>query len=161
MTLKLENKPPESIRTYDKCLRKYNDFLAQRKLKNNTDSMLEFLNHIVTVERLKPNSVKLYMIILKRYFKFLEIPFPKVKLPNVPLGPPKFIEKADFKKLYDATEDNPMLRSQLSLCYSCAMRIEELTTRKYSEVDLVKARVFVHGKTGPESDAWIPIMTQQ
>jgi integrase/recombinase XerD len=157
MTLKLENKPPETLRTYDKCLRKYEDFLSRRKLKNNADSMLDFLNYIVNTEKLKPNTVKLYMIILKRYFKFLEIPFPKVRLPNVPMGAPKFIEKDAFKKLYDATVDNPMLRCQLSVCYSCAMRIEELTTRKSIEVDLNKARVFVAGKTGPESDAWLPM----
>lgn len=157
MTLKLENKPPETIRTYAKCLRKYDAFIARRKLKNSSDSMLEFLNYIVTVEKLRPGTVKLYMIILKRYFKFIDVPFPKIKLPNVPLGPPKFLERSDLKKLYDATADDPSLRCQLSLAYSSAMRIEELCTRRSSEVDLDKARIFVSGKTGPESDAWLPL----
>lgn len=155
--LSIENKPPETIRTYRKCIKKYSNFIELNKTTVSTDSCLRFLVNMVQVEKLKPATVKLYMIILKRYFKYVVIPFPVMKLPNVPLGPPVFIEKEDFQKLYDATSGNALLRSQLSMCYSAGLRITELCTRKAKDVDLAKRRVFVGGKTGPETDAWIPL----
>lgn len=153
----IENKPKETLRTYRKCINKYQRFLAEKRTTVSTDSCLQFLVNMSQVEKLKPATIKLYMIILKRYFKFAAIPFPVMKMPNVPLGPPIFIEKVDFQKLYDATAGNPLLRSQISMCYSAGLRITELCTRKVIDVDLEKKRVFVGGKTGPETDAWLPL----
>lgn len=155
--LRLEDKAAETLRTYGKAITKYESYLATNKLKPDTDSMMSFLVRLKDKEKLRPSTIKLYMIILKRYFKFLGETFPKIKIPKLSLGPPKFIEKDDFIKLYDASATDPKLRAELSVAYSSAMRITELVTRKVQDLDLEAARIFVSGKTGPESDSWLPL----
>jgi len=156
-TLRFENKSAETIRTYEKCLRKYREYLKETKQELGEDSMLDFLSDMSEREKLKPSTVKLYMIILKRFFRFIGEDFPKVKLPKIPKGRPKFIERDDFIRIYALTEGWYPLRPILSCAYSAAMRISEVTTRKYKDVDLRKRTLFVAGKTGPETDAKLPL----
>lgn len=155
--IKLENKSIETLRTYDKAIRKYEDFIKKRKLKHGKETVLEFLTYLTNKEKAKPATVRLYMTVVKRYYIFNEWTFPKIKTPTVHIGPPKFIERDDLKRLYDQTIDDPQLRAEFSLAYCSAMRISELLSRKVGDINLNKKTVFVHGKTSESSDAHLPL----
>jgi site-specific recombinase XerD len=163
-SVRLENKSTETLRTYDKCLRKYRDFLVQRKkpLEVNKESMALFITWM-TDKGLQPSSIRLYMVILKRFFEFIDQEFPKIKYPKTPRKRPIFIEKEDFLRMYDLIKD-PEMRALVSIDYSTAMRINELVTRKVKDLEIKKDKagntigsIFVTGKTGPESDARLPL----
>lgn len=156
-TIRLENKSKETIRTYEKAVQCYANYVRERNLQVDGKSVMDFLVWMREGNRYAPSSVRLYATILKRFFDINNLPWPKMRLPKVSLGAPKFMPKDDFKKVYDQTEDDVRLRALVSICYATAMRVGELLTRKRAEIDLDKARVFVSGKTGPESDNWLPL----
>lgn len=164
-SVRLENKSEETMRTYEKCLRKYKAFLQKRwekkkdkqaELEITKDSVWLFIQEMTEKEKLEPSTIRLYMIILKRFFEFLDREFPKMKYPKTPRKKPIFIEKEDFQKLYGIIEDKET-KAMLSVAYSTAMRINELVTRRMKDLDLRKRTLFVSGKTGPESDAFLPL----
>lgn len=155
--MKLENKSVETIRTYDKALRKYESFVKAKNLKHGKETLIAFLTQMTQREKKKPATVRLYMTVIKRYYDFNEWKYPKIKTPTIHVGPPKFIERDALKRLYDETEGDPQLRAEFSLAYCSAMRISELTSRKFSDLDLNKKTIFVHGKTKESSDAFLPL----
>ena len=155
--LRVEGKKEGSVRTYSKCIRGYIAWLKDKQ--PTSDNVLSFMATLVKRE-LRPSTIRLYKIALKLYFDKENLKFPKVKTPVVRWGKPKALSEAEMQSLYRATKGNPRARTLLSFAYSTAVRVEELTTRMVSDLNIKnpkKASVFVAGKTGPETDAWLPL----
>lgn len=161
--LRVEGKKEGSVRTYSKCIRGYIAWLKDKQ--PTSDNVLSFMATLVKRE-LRPSTIRLYKIALKLYFDKENLKFPKVKTPVVRWGKPKALSEKDMRVLYRATGGNPRARAMLSIAYSTAVRVEELTTRKMDDFSLHPSKddekvqgpsLFVSGKTGPESDAWLPL----
>lgn len=151
----LERLRPETIRTYTKCIRAYDAWLRGRA--PTPQNLVLFFNHLMVSK--KPSTIQTYKWALKVWFDFLHMEYPKFKTPTVKFPAPKFIQVEQLKRLYEVA-DSLLDKAMISVCYSTAMRITELTTRKMEDLDIEdfrKAKLFVHGKTDPESDSWLPL----
>lgn len=150
----LERLRPETIRSYTKCIRAYDAWLKGKQ--PSPQNLVLFFNHLMATR--KPSTIQLYKWALKVWFDFLHLDYPKFKTPTVKFPAPKFLPEEQLKRLFEAA-DSLMDRAMISVCYSSAMRIGELTTRRVQDLDLKskRPRVFVAGKTDPDSDAWLPL----
>ena len=162
--LRLEHKSDETIRTYLKAIRKFLDWLEDEALPLDGTSVLPFFSMMNEMEHAKPSTMRLYIISLKRYFDFLkgqaiaDVTFPKMRYPTVHRSKPKFLDKADFQKLYTATWDDPQLRAMVSTTYATAMRVSEICLSKVGDYDLGKTpSLLVSGKTPEDTDAVLPL----
>jgi site-specific recombinase XerD len=162
--LRLEQKSIETIRTYQKAVRKFLIFLEVHDLPLAGASVVPFFSMMNEEEHAKPSTMRLYIISLKRYFDFLreqehmDISFPKMKYPTVHRNKPKFLDKADFQRLYTGTWGDPQLRAMVSTTYATAMRVSEICNSKVGDYNLGKTpSVLVSGKTPEETDAVLPL----
>jgi len=155
--LRLEGKAPETLRVYEKCLRRFEEYIEEEGLEMNGDAMLKFLTYLSEEAKLQPATRTQFTVVLKRYYNFLEVKYPKIKTPRIFLGQPKHLSRDDFLKLYESTTDNLEFRAMLSTDYSTGMRISELISRRLSDLDMDKKQIFVHGKTPDDSDATLPL----
>lgn len=149
----------QTWRSYDKCIRHYLAWLETRKKVTTPETGVEFLIQMRDCDQYKPSTLQLYRTSLKVWFDANGLELPHVKMPSAKQGLPKFYKKDALKRLYEAA-DSPRYKALFSLTYSTAMRIEEAVTRRMKDFEIEdpkKAAVFVSGKTGPESDAWLPL----
>jgi len=153
-----EGLKPNTVRSYTKCVRAYLEWLQARKEEPNSDNAAAFLIHLKNKDY-KPSTLVLYRNSIKTYFADIGMEMAHVKLPSAKLGPPKYYPVNTFKKLYAAAKD-PRDRAMLSICYTTAMRLDELRTRQmkdYNIADINKASVFVAGKTPEDTNAYLPL----
>lgn len=156
--LKVEGKSTETIRTYTKCVRQY--LLWLKKRQPNKENVLAFLLKLVKNKDLKPSTKRMYATSLKIYFDKMELKFPKVKMPVVSWGKPKALTEEEYARLYKATKGDARARAMLSLAYSTGVRVGELVSRTRKDLDMrnpKKAKLMVAGKTGADTDAWLPV----
>jgi site-specific recombinase XerD len=150
---------PQTWRSYDKCIRHYLAWLETRKKVMSPQTGVEFLTQMRDCKQYKPSTLQLYRISIQVWFRANRLELPHVKMPSAKQGLPKFYKKEALKTLYGAA-DCPRDKALFSITYDAAMRIEEAVTRKRKDFEIddpKKASVFVNGKTGPESDAWLPL----
>lgn len=159
--LKVEGKSAETIRTYTKCVRRYLIWLRRRKKGlPNKENVLEFLLKLAKRKDLKPSTKRMYATALKIYFDKMELEFPKVKMSVVRWGKPKALTEDEYARLYKATKGEARARAMLSLAYSTGVRVGELVSRTRKDLDIRnprKAKLLVAGKTGADTDAWLPV----
>ena len=149
----------QTLRSYQKCIRGLLEWLGLKKKEMTTETIKEFMQHKLD-EKLKPSSMQLYKTTLKMWCGFNKMDFLPIKTPTVRWGMPKFLRPEQTKAMYAACR-TLREKAMFSTCYSCAMRFEELSTRRMQDFefleDIKKARLLVQGKTGPETDAYEPL----
>ena len=130
------------------------------KKKLDEDTILDFLEYMSIKRKRSPATMRMYIVTLKMFCREVKVDFPTVKSPHISLGKPKYLEKEDFAKLYTEGAGDPLDKALLSVAYATGMRIGEVMTRKVKDLridDVRTAAVFVHGKTGEDTDAWLPL----
>lgn len=104
----------------------------------NTKQLRRFLLHLKKDRELAPRTINIYNCSIKRYFAYVlqrplletELPAMRVdrKLPSVP-------SKEDTFLIIKGTR-NPKYRMIFSLTFACALRIGEVVSLRYSDIDL-------------------------
>jgi integrase/recombinase XerD len=153
--LQRRNYSDNTIEAYIRALRDFAAFYHQTPDKLGPDQIRHYQLHLMKEKQLETKSVLLkmaamkffYVHVLKRTFRWEELPFPKSnkKLPII-------LSQEEVSQIIDAALDL-YHRAILMVLYSTGMRCAELTNLKVSDIDSKRMMIRIHyGKGGKDRD---------
>ena len=148
---------------YRTDLNTYLKFLEDKKINYETISHLEitdFLWHLKT-SNFKPRSIYRMIESIRQFYKFLIAenfiktdPTVYLTAPKVPVILPDMLTNEEVTKLLNSVSGNDNLsirnRAMLELLYATGLRVSELISLKFSNVDIEECFVKIFGKGNKE-----------
>ncbi|MFQ5654436.1 MAG: site-specific tyrosine recombinase/integron integrase [Planctomycetota bacterium] len=154
------NLSPETIRAYRADLEQLRDFFGVKKLEElaglDVYQVRRFLAHLNT-SRYSKSTVVRKLASIRTYFRFLEReglsernPFLEVRTPRVKKSLPHFLTVKEVLRLLDTppTDNLRGLRDRaiLEVLYSTGLRVSELVSLDWEDVDLEQGVLRARGK---------------
>ena len=148
---------------YRTDLNTYLKFLEEKKINYETISHLEitdFLWHLKTSD-FKPRSIYRMIESIRQFYKFLIAenfiktdPTVYLTAPKVPIILPDMLTNEEVTKLLNSVSGSDDLsirnRAMLELLYATGLRVSELISLKFSNVDIEECFVKIFGKGNKE-----------
>ncbi len=148
---------------YRTDLNTYLKFLEDKKINYETISHLEitdFLWHLKT-SNFKPRSIYRMIESIRQFYKFLIAenyiktdPTVYLTAPKVPIILPDMLTNEEVTKLLNSVSGNDNLsirnRAMLELLYATGLRVSELISLKFSNIDIEECFVKIFGKGNKE-----------
>jgi site-specific recombinase XerD len=164
---------PSSVHSYRDGLKLFLRFVAEdarRRITRLTyadltfERVLAFLRHLERVRKNHPRTRNQRLALLHTFFEYLAVKDPTMlavaervaKIPPKRVPPPetKFIERDEleqvFARLPAASRHAARDRALLLFLYNTGARVQEIADLRVRDLDLVSARVRLHGK----GDKW-------
>jgi integrase/recombinase XerD len=153
--LQRRNYSDNTAEAYIRALRDFAAFYHQPPDKLGPDQIRHYQLHLMKEKQLATKSVVqkmaamkfFYVRVLKRTFRWEELPYPKIakRLPII-------LSKEEVSKIIDTAIDLYQ-RSILMTLYSTGMRCAELANLKVSDIDSNRMMIRIHcGKGGKDRD---------
>ncbi len=148
---------------YRTDLNTYLNFLETKKINYETITHLEitdFLWHLKT-SNFKPRSIYRMIESIRQFYKFLIAenfiktdPTIYLTAPKVPIILPDMLTNEEVTKLLNSVSDNDKIsirnRAMLELLYAKGLRVSELISLKFSNIDIEECFVKIFGKGNKE-----------
>ena len=148
---------------YRTDLNTYLKFLEEKKTNYETISHLEitdFLWHLKTLN-FKPRSIYRMIEAIRQFYKFLIAenliktdPTIYLTAPKVPIILPDMLTNDEVTKLLNSVSESDNLsirnRAMLELLYATGLRVSELISLKFSNIDIEECFVKIFGKGNKE-----------
>ena len=149
-----------TIMSYMKDLKKYNNFLDKKNILNiNQKDIIDFITY-EKKQKKSDRTINHDLIVIKNFYKYLEKeniikinPATNIDLPKLKKTIPRILSVEDVDKLLDIKLDSKYdyrNKAILELLYSSGLRISELTNLKVQDLDLLENIVRVSGKGSKE-----------
>lgn len=149
-----------TITSYHYDLEAYEDFLQDKNpTKVSRDDIINFIEKRKK-EGIKEKSVAHSITVLRGFYKFLLIekcitknPMESIEMPRLPKTLPKVLSFEEVERLLEIPlKDKYDFRNKamLEVMYATGMRISELISLKYTDINLQQNIVMVYGKGGKE-----------
>lgn len=148
---------------YRTDLNTYLKFLEDKKINYETINHLEitdFLWYLKTAN-FKPRSIYRMIESIRQFYKFLIAenfintdPTVYLTAPKVPIILPDMLTSEEVTKLLNSVSDNDKIsirnRAMLELLYATGLRVSELISLKFSNIDIDECYVKIFGKGNKE-----------
>lgn len=149
-----------TLYSYHYDLEAYETFLKDKNPTNaSKNDIIDFIENRKK-EGIKEKSVAHLITVLRGFYKFLLIqkyidknPMETIEMPRLPKTLPKVLSLQEVEQLLDIPlKDKYDFRNKamLEVMYATGMRISELISLKYTDINLMQNSVTVFGKGGKE-----------
>jgi tyrosine recombinase XerC len=155
---KVKNFSPNTIRNYRIDLLQFNEFIKNNKLNLKHITRYDIRNYFLQLlNKFSKSSILRKTSAIKSFFKFLTqqnvIEYnPVLTLHSIKKEKklPSYLTIEEMRNLLDSipstTEDDAKAKAILELLYSSGIRVEELTSLNYEDIDFVQRLIKVKGK---------------
>jgi site-specific recombinase XerD len=144
--LKIANKSENTVKSYCRFLHDFVDFVNKPFDDVTTDDIEEYFVMLADERELKPNSIRLARMALKQFFDSVigRNLFDTIPPPKIGRRLPKFLTRDEVNRLL-ASLKSERNKSIAHLLY-CGLRVSEVTTLTFGDIDLDGKRIRVRGK---------------
>ncbi len=157
MYLELQGRSKNTIRTYCWIAKKFLEFIKKDLYEISKEDIFRYLTFLKKNLKYDINSIRLVVIALKQFFKFIgrEDLLQYLKSPKVDKRLPKFITYDEFLRLVEACNN---LRDKLIIkfLFYTGVRVSELVNLKVNDILWDHGFVKIKGKGGKERIIPIP-----
>lgn len=162
---------PNTAKTYKSCIKRFMLWLKdQPDAQHPTTDTIRRYKEDLTKQGYKPNSVHLYMVAIKQFFKWLES---IGKYPNVAQyvksgkvnrkSPKSYFEAAQVKEILDQidrhSETGKRDYALLVLLFTCGLRTIEASRARVKDITILGAQrvLLVQGKGKADASDYVPL----
>lgn len=146
--LKLRGYSPETIKAYLKYNQEFLKFSKKQPSEISTLDIKEFLAHLISDKKVAPRSINLIRSSLLFYYNdVLEKGFTNIKTPKIQASLPNVLSKDEVKRLIECAGSNKS-RQIIKLLYSSGLRVSELVTLKWKDLELDQKIAWVRSGKG-------------
>ncbi len=149
--LELQGRSKNTIRTYCWIVENFLKYINKDPYAISKEDIFRYLAYLKKKWNYDSNSIRLVVIALKQFFKFIgrEDLLIYLKSPKIDKRLPKFITYEEFLRLVGAC-DNPRDKLMIKFLFYTGVRVSELVNLKIDDILWEEGFVKVKGKGGKE-----------
>ena len=135
--LKLRGYTPRTISAYKLYVGLYKEYVKERNLKEDVESLKDFLAYLLTEKQYKATSIAMVKAALLFYFenlKSIEVSPKHLATPKKPKKLPVVLSRDEVKRLIDAA-DSEKKKLIVMVLYATGLRVSELINLKVKDLD--------------------------